>query len=62
MKMCLKVTDGHKYVPDLIFNVFLHSAEKIPSVQSFVATSSLPNICAAVIAFGFIRISLRGTK
>lgn len=41
-----------------IFNVLRQSAENMPSVQSFVATSSLPNICAAVIAFGFIRISL----
>lgn len=42
-----------------IFKVFLHKAENIPSVQSFVATSNLPNICAAVIAFGFILISLK---
>lgn len=38
--------------------VRLHSVEKIPSVQSLVATSSRPNICGAVIAFGFMRISL----
>lgn len=42
-----------------IFKVFRQSAEKMPSVQSFVATSSFPNICAAVIALGFIRISLK---
>eukprot|EP00659_Diplonema_papillatum_P019139 gene19138-biopygen19404 len=35
-----------------------HSAEKIPSCQSPVPASSFPNICEAVIAFGFIRISL----
>lgn len=29
----------------------------MPSVQSLVATSSLPNICGAVMAFGFIRYS-----
>lgn len=45
-----------------IFNVLRQSAEKMPSVQSFVATSNLPNICAAVIAFGFIRISLYDCK
>lgn len=31
-------------VPFLAFNVFLHRVEKIPSVQSLVAVSSLPNI------------------
>ena len=40
--------------------VFLQRVEKIPSVQSFVATSRRPNICGAVMAFGFIRISLCG--
>lgn len=39
------------------FNVLLHNVENIPSVQSLVATSSLPNICDAVIALGFIRNS-----
>ena len=38
--------------------VFLHKVEKIPSVQSFVATSNRPNICGAVMALGFILISL----
>lgn len=38
----------------LIFSVFLHNAEKIPSVQSLVDTSNRPNICGAVMAFGFI--------
>lgn len=33
----------------------------MPSVQSFVATSRRPNICVAVIAFGFMRISLIGS-
>lgn len=47
-------------IPFLAFNVFLHRVEKIPSVQSFVAVSSRPNIWGAVIAFGFIRISLWG--
>lgn len=41
-------------------SVFLHRVEKIPSVQSLVATSSVPNICEAVIALGFMRISLWG--
>lgn len=40
--------------------VLLHRVEKIPSVQSLVATSSLPNIWGAVIALGFILISLWG--
>lgn len=40
--------------------VRLHRVEKIPSVQSLVATSSRPNICGAVMALGFIRISLCG--
>lgn len=31
-------------------SVLLHRVEKIPSVQSLVATSSLPNIWGAVIA------------
>ena len=35
-----------------------HKVEKIPSVQSLVDTSRVPNICGAVIAFGFILISL----
>lgn len=39
------------------FNVLLQSVENIPSVQSLVATSNLPNICGAVIALGFIRYS-----
>ena len=38
-----------------------HSVEKMPSVQSLVATSSRPNICGAVMAFGFILISLCGS-
>lgn len=42
-----------------IFNVLRQRALKMPSVQSLVATSNLPNICAAVMAFGFIRISLK---
>lgn len=44
--------------PFFNFSVFLQSAEKIPSVQSLVATSNLPNIWAVVIDLGFIRISL----
>ena len=46
--------------PFLVLSVRLQSAEKMPSVQSLVATSSRPNICGAVIALGFIRISLCG--
>ena len=37
------------------------SVEKMPSVQSFVATSSRPNIWAAVTAFGFILVSRWGS-
>ena len=40
--------------------VLLHNVEKIPSVQSLVATSSRPNIWGAVIALGFILISRWG--
>ncbi|RUS85039.1 hypothetical protein EGW08_007176, partial [Elysia chlorotica] len=39
----------------------LFLVEKMPSVQSLVATSSRPNICGAVIALGFIRHSLWGS-
>lgn len=46
------------WVPGFNFKVFLHRAENMPSVQSLVATSSRPNIWAAVIDFGFILISL----
>lgn len=35
--------------------------ENIPSVQSLVATSNLPNICDASIALGFIRYSKCGS-
>ncbi len=44
----------------LVLWVLLHSVEKMPSVQSFVATSRRPNIWGAVMAFGFILISLCG--
>lgn len=47
-------------IPFFAFKVFLQSAENIPSVQSFVATSRRPNICGAVIALGFILISRWG--
>ena len=47
-------------IPLLARSVFLQSVENIPSVQSFVATSNLPNICGAVMAFGFILNSLWG--
>lgn len=47
-------------LPFFAFRVFLHSVEKMPSVQSLVATSSRPNIWGAVIALGFMRISLWG--
>ena len=47
-------------LPFFAFRVLLQSVEKIPSVQSLVATSSLPNIWGAVIALGFIFISLWG--
>lgn len=39
---------------------FPPKGRKDPSVQSFVATSSRPNICGAVIALGFILISRCG--
>ena len=55
-----KVNFRNRFFTFFIFNVFLHRAEKIPSVQSLVATSSRPNICGAVIALGFILISLWG--
>ena len=38
-----------------------HKVENMPSVQSLVATSSRPNICGAVMALGFILISLCGS-
>lgn len=47
-------------VPFLVFRVFLHSVEKMPSVQSLVAASKRPNIWGAVMALGFILISLWG--
>lgn len=47
-------------IPFFALKVFLQSAENIPSVQSFVATSRRPNICGAVIALGFILISRCG--
>lgn len=50
----------NQYKPFLARSVFLQRVEKIPSVQSFVATSSLPNIWGAVMALGFILISLCG--
>ena len=43
-----------------VFSVRRQRVEKIPSVQSFVATSSRPNIWGAVMALGFIRISRCG--
>lgn len=46
--------------PFFALSVFLQSVEKMPSVQSFVATSSRPNIWGAVMALGFMRISLWG--
>lgn len=51
---------NNQALPFFVFRVLLQSVENIPSVQSFVATSSLPNICGAVIAFGFMRISRWG--
>lgn len=44
----------------LALRVFLHRVEKTPSVQSLVVTSSVPNICEAVTALGFILISRWG--
>lgn len=44
----------------LALRVFLHRVEKTPSVQSLVVTSSVPNICEAVMALGFILISRWG--
>ena len=46
--------------PFFVFNDFLHRVENMPSVQSLVAASNRPNICGAVIAFGFILISRCG--
>ena len=40
LSLCL----SHTHTPFLALSVFLHSVEKIPSVQSLVATSSRPNI------------------
>lgn len=48
-------------LPFLALRVLLHRVEKIPSVQSLVATSSRPNIWGAVIALGFILSSLWGS-
>ena len=48
---------NHTCSPFFARNVLRHRVEKIPSVQSLVATSSLPNICGAVMALGFILIS-----
>ena len=47
--------------PFLVLCVRLQRIENIRSVLSLVATSSRPNICCAVIAFGFILISLCGS-
>ena len=49
-----------KYKPFLALLVLRQSVENIPSVQSLVATSRRPNICGAVMALGFILISLCG--
>ena len=38
----------------LVRAAFFHSCEKMPSVQSPVDASSLPNICGAVMDLGFI--------
>ena len=46
--------------PFFALSVFRQSVENIPSVQSLVATSRRPNICGAVIALGFMRISRWG--
>ncbi|KAK2185975.1 hypothetical protein NP493_215g01007 [Ridgeia piscesae] len=47
--------------PFLARSVRRHKVEKMPSVQSLVATSSRPNICGAVMALGFILISRCGS-
>ena len=51
---------SQKKSPFLDFIVFLHRAAKMPSHQSLVATSSLPNICGAVMDFGLSLYSLCG--
>lgn len=56
----LMVALQHFIITFLALRVFLQSVEKTPSVQSLVVTSSIPNICEAVMALGFIRISLWG--
>ena len=53
-------TEKNSDLPFFVFNDFLHNVEKIPSVQSLVDASNRPNICGAVIAFGFILISRCG--
>ena len=58
MNMCTIVADLN--IPFFILSVLRHRVEKIPSVQSLVATSRRPNICGAVMALGFILISLCG--
>ena len=57
---CWRHQENFSVVPFLALRVLLQRVEKIPSVQSLVATSSLPNICGAVIALGFILISRCG--
>eukprot|EP00834_Sanchytrium_tribonematis_P006512 NODE_486_length_6930_cov_0.478846.p2 type:complete len:122 gc:universal NODE_486_length_6930_cov_0.478846:5093-5458(+) len=49
----------HMFSP-FLFKVLRHKALKIPSVQSFVETSSLPNIWKSKIDLGFILTSLCG--
>lgn len=61
------LTTFHSYVVApwiltfLVLWVLLHRVEKIPSVQSLVATSSRPNIWGALMALGFILSSLWGS-
>lgn len=62
----LKFNQGLKWLylanhqPFFALSVFRQSVEKIPSVQSLVATSRRPNIWGAVMALGFMRISRWG--
>lgn len=62
--VCIQTNHNHVapwILTFLVLWVLLHRVEKIPSVQSLVATSSRPNIWGAVIALGFILSSLWGS-
>ena len=60
-KLRLNKTALKQELPFLALRVLLQRVEKIPSIQSLVATSKRPNIWGAVMALGFILISLWGS-